>query len=148
MIALRPRCWRAPRSRGFEGEELIDGGISNNAAISDAAELGANTIYVLPTGITCELSSAPRGAIPMLVHALLVLIGRRLAADIERLTHDVELVVLVPPCPMEVRPLDFSHAAELIDSSYQLACQTLDHPDPSAHGTPRALERLKPHGHG
>ncbi|MGI8428568.1 MAG: patatin-like phospholipase family protein, partial [Solirubrobacteraceae bacterium] len=36
----------------FEGEELIDGGISNNAAISDAAELGASKIYVLPTGIT------------------------------------------------------------------------------------------------
>ncbi|MGI8411856.1 MAG: patatin-like phospholipase family protein [Solirubrobacteraceae bacterium] len=131
----------------FQGEELMDGGISNNAAISDAAELGANRIYVLPTGISCELSTGPRGAIPMLVHALLLLIGRRLARDVEQFSHDVELIVLVPPCPLEVSPMDFSHASELIDSSYELACQTLDHPDPGAHGIPRALERLKPHDH-
>jgi NTE family protein len=130
-----------------EGETLVDGGVANNTAISDAAELGATTIYVLPTGAPCELPSAPRGAIPMLVHALALLINQRLAADIEHFSHDAELIVLPPPCPSGVFPSDFGHAKQLIRQGYELASKALDHPDPAAYWTPRALERLKPHGH-
>ena len=63
---------------------LIDGGIANNTPISDAAELGATKVYVLPTGIPCEVSTAPRGAIPMLIHSITLLTNQRLAEDIER----------------------------------------------------------------
>jgi NTE family protein len=130
-----------------EGETLIDGGVANNTAISDAAELGATTIYVLPTGAPCELPSAPRGAIPMLVHAIALLINQRLAADIEHFAHDAELIVLPPPCPSGVFPSDFGHARQLIQQGYELAAVALDHPDPAGYATPLALERLRPHGH-
>jgi NADH-quinone oxidoreductase subunit J len=48
---------------------LVDGGVCNNTPISDAATLGATQIYVLPTGGTCRLPSAPQGAVQMLVYA-------------------------------------------------------------------------------
>jgi NTE family protein len=129
------------------GADLVDGGVSNNTPISDAAELGATKIYVLPTGITCELSAPPQAAVPMVIHAITLLVNQRLAADIEQFAHDAELIVLPPPCPLKVLPSDFSQADQLIEQGYELAGEALAHPDPATHWTPRSLERLKPHGH-
>jgi NTE family protein len=131
----------------FDGIELVDGGVANNTPISDAADLGATTVYVLPTGIPCELSTAPRGALPMLVHSITLLINQRLVDDIERFSSDAELVVLPPPCPLDVLPSDFSQADELIRKGYELAKAALEHPEPGAYWTPRSLERMQPHSH-
>jgi NTE family protein len=131
----------------WDGTELVDGGVANNTPIADAAELGATKIYVLPTGITCELSTSPRGAIPMLVHSITLLINQRLAEDIERFSHEAELIVLPPPCPLDVLPSDFSQTEKLIEQSYELASKVLDHPEPSEYWTPRSLERMQPHSH-
>lgn len=131
----------------FEGHRLIDGGVANNTPISEAVALGASTVYVLPTGAPCELRTRPRGAISMLVHALTLLINQRLVGDIERFSDQVELIVLPPPCPLDVLPSDFGHAAELIERSYELARLALAQPDLAGHLTPRSLERLRPHEH-
>jgi NTE family protein len=131
----------------FDGFDLVDGGVANNTPISHAAELGASRIYVLPTGITCELPTPPRGAIPMLVHAITLLTNQRLVQDIEDFSHKAELIVLPPPCPLAVLPSDFSHAEELIEQAYELASTALDHPDPAAYSTPRSLERMQPQSH-
>ncbi len=127
-----------------EGEVLVDGGVSNNTPISDAAELGATKIYVLPTGSTCELVKPPTGAIPMLVHAITLLINQRLTDDIRRFSHASELIVLPPPCPQTVLASEFGHADELMGQGYELAAEALDHPDPAGFATPRALEALEP----
>jgi NTE family protein len=127
-----------------EGLDLVDGGVADNTPISHAVELGARTVYVLPTGAPCALRRPPRGAIQMLVHALALLINERLARDIERYSGRVELTVLPPPCPQPVFPSDFEHADELIQQGYDLATEALDSPrDWSA----RAVQRLKPHEH-
>jgi NTE family protein len=131
----------------FDGADLVDGGVASNTPISDAAELGATKIYVLPTGITCELPAPPRAAIALLVHAITLLVNQRLAEDIERFSHQAELIVLPPPCPLDVLPSDFSQANKLIQKSYDLASAALDHPDPAGYWTPRSLERMQPHSH-
>lgn len=131
----------------FDGLDLVDGGVANNTPISHAAELGASTIYVLPTGITCELPGPPHGAIPMLVHATALLINQRIVQDIEDFSHRAELIVLPPPCPLAVLPSEFGHAEELIRQAHRLASAALDHHDPAAYSTPRSLERLKTHSH-
>ena len=131
----------------FDGADLVDGGVANNTPISDAAELGATKIYVLPTGITCELPTPPSGAVGMLVHAITLLVNQRLAEDIERFSDTAELIVLPPPCPLAVFPSDFGRAPLLIEQGYKLASTALDHPDPAGYWTPRSLERMQPHSH-
>ena len=83
----------------------------------------------------------------MVVHALTLLINQRLVSDIERFSDQVELIVLPPPCPLDVLPSDFGHATELIERSYELARMALDHSDPAGYLTPGSLERLRPHDH-
>jgi NTE family protein len=95
--------------------DLIDGGVSNNTPISHAIELGAETVYVLPTGAACDLPEPPRGAVGMLLHAMSQLVMRRLLIEIESLKDEARLIVLPPPCPLDVLPIDFSRTDELIE---------------------------------
>jgi|SRR5829696_8415736 len=101
----------------WDGMELIDGGVANNTPISHAVDLGADEIYVLPAGRACALEAPPRGALGITLHAMTLLLQRRLEADIEALADTVRLHVLPPPCPLAVQPIDFSRADELIDRS-------------------------------
>jgi NTE family protein len=93
---------------------LMDGGVSNNAPVSHALELGAERVYVLPTGNACDLEEPPRGALGMLLHAMSLLVMRRLQVEVELLRDRAELIVLPPPCPLGVSPIDFGHSEELI----------------------------------
>jgi NTE family protein len=98
----------------WRGRELIDGGVANNTPISHALDLGARRIYVLSTGQTCELEAAPRGALAMVLHATNLLVHRRLVDDIARYRDAAELIVLPPPCRLDVQPMDFGQAESLI----------------------------------
>jgi NTE family protein len=110
----------------WRGRLLIDGGVANNAPISHAIELGAERVYVLPTGTACGLEEVPRGALGMLLHSMGLLVMRRLIVEIELLKDQCELIVLPPPCPLRVSPVDFTHADELVGLGYDNAAQHLD----------------------
>jgi NTE family protein len=64
----------------------------------------------------------------MALHALTLLIQQRLITDIERYERYVELIVLPAPCPLDVAPADFGHAAELIASGRRQATARLRRP--------------------
>jgi NTE family protein len=108
------------------GRELIDGGVANNAPLSHALELGADEIYVLPTGTPCELEHAPRGALAMLVYGTTLLVHARLVREIAALGDQARIAVLPPPCPLSVQPTDFSRAGELIEQARDDARRFLD----------------------
>lgn len=131
----------------FEGRRLVDGGVAENTPIADAVELGADPVYVLPTGAPCELPSPPRGAIQMLVHALTLLINQRLAQDIARYSSSARLIVFPPPCPQSVPAWDFGQAAKLLEQGYRSAEQVLSGSQPDSHWREQAMARLRPHGH-
>jgi NTE family protein len=110
----------------WEGRTLMDGGVANNTPISHAVELGAERIYVLPTGHACALQGPPRGALAVALHAISLLTQRRLIDDIERHADAARLIVLPPPCPLGIQPIDFGHADELIGRALSDAREFLD----------------------
>jgi NTE family protein len=126
----------------WQDRTLVDGGVANNTPISHAVALGAKRIYVLPTGHACALEQAPRGALAVALHAVSLLTQRRLLEDIERHRHDAELIVLPPPCPLRVQPIDFSHAEDLISRGLADARRFLD-----AGGADRPPIRMRMHVH-
>jgi NTE family protein len=110
----------------WDGRELIDGGVANNAPLCHALELGADEVYVLPTGAPCELDAAPRGALAMLVYASTLLVHARLVHEVAELGGDPRVAVLPPPCPLTVQPTDFRHADALIEQARDDARRFLD----------------------
>lgn len=110
----------------WDGRELVDGGIANNTPISHAIELGAEEIYVLPTGTACALPEPPRGALGMMLHAMSLLVMRRLLIEIALLRDRARLVVLPPPCPLRISPIEFGRADELIAAGRDGARAYLD----------------------
>src|SRR4051795_4291295 len=98
----------------WDGRLLMDGGIVDNTPISHALELGADHVYVLPTGGPCDLVEAPRGALGMFVHAVGLMVSQRFAGEARSLEGRADVTIIPPPCPITVAPLDFRHAEELI----------------------------------
>ena len=105
---------------------LMDGGIANHAPLSDALELGAERVYVLSTGIACDLAEPPHGALGMLLHSMSLLLMRRLQVEVELLADRAELIVLPPPCPPGSSPIDFSRSDELIGRALEESTTFLD----------------------
>jgi NTE family protein len=99
----------------IDGVAYMDGGVTDNTPIADAVALGADRIYVLPTGHACSLRDPPRSALAMALQAVTVLIGRQLIVDIERYASDVDLRVVPPLCPLDVVPTDFTRSVDLIE---------------------------------
>jgi NTE family protein len=110
----------------LDGRRMMDGGVVNNTPVSHAVGLGADEIYVLPTGYACGLDAHPRGALAMLLHAQTILIQQRLRLEIELCGDRARLVVLPPPCPQDVQPIDFSRATELIERALAASRVYLD----------------------
>jgi NTE family protein len=98
----------------LEGRYLADGGIAHHSGISHAVELGATTIWVLPTGFSCALARPPRTAVGVALHALTLLIEQRLITEVATWSEAVTVKVLPPLCPLAVSAADFGHADELI----------------------------------
>jgi len=121
----------------------VDGGVADNTPITQALALGADTIYVLPTGVSAHLQRPPRRALEMSVHAFNLLLHARLRQEIRSLRDRAKLIVLPPPWPLDVLPTDFSRADELIGSGLHSAREALADSEPAGAPTDRAIARLE-----
>lgn len=112
----------------FGGQLLVDGGVVDNTPISQAVELGAERIYVLPTDdpLTRSLPAGPRGALDAAVHAFTLLLSARMQADLARYAATAELIVLPAPNLHHVQPTDFDHADRLIGEALAAARAALE----------------------
>ena len=127
-----------------DGRTLVDGGLADNAAISQAIALGADRVVVLPTGYACALPSPPARPLAVAVQALTLLVQQRLISDVARYADRVDLVVLPPLCPLRISAVDFRHAAQLCRRAHASAAAWLD---TGGAALPRPERILGLHGH-
>jgi|1186.fasta_scaffold43996_2 NTE family protein len=127
-----------------DGRTLVDGGLADNAAISQAVSLGADRIFVLPTGYACALPAPPRRPLAVAVQALSLLVQRRLISDVALYASQVDLVVLPPLCPLRISAIDFRQAAQLCRRAHASSARWLDS---GAAYRPRPERILGLHGH-
>lgn len=113
-----------PVARGRSS--YVDGGLADNAAISQAVNLGADTIYVLPGGNACALTHAPTHPVAIALQALTLLIQNQLIRDVAHYATQASLIVLPPLCPLAIAPLDFARAQQLIDRARHSTSAWLD----------------------
>jgi NTE family protein len=110
----------------IDGRMLMDGAIATNTPIRVAADLGASKIVVLPTGYACALDEPPKGAMTWALHAITLLIARRLIHDLERLADEIDVCIVPTLCPLEVSPYDFSASRHLIQRAEESTRKWLD----------------------
>ena len=122
-----------------DGLTLVDGGVADNAALSQAVALGADEIYVLPAGFSCALPQPPNGALAVAVQALSLLIEQRLVMDVTQFVGPAQLKVLPPLCPLAVSSADFRHAAALIERARDATGRWIDSGGPSMPAPARFL---------
>lgn len=116
------------RPTTVDGHLLIDGGLVDNTPISVAADLGADSVIVLPTGYACALPAPPRSALGLALHAVTLAIQRRLVDDVIALQDSLDLRVVPPLCPLAVSPIDFGRGGELADRAYRSTSRWLREP--------------------
>jgi NTE family protein len=127
----------------INGRDLMDGGVVNNTPVSHAVALGADRLWVLPTGYSCDLPGPPQTAMTMALHALTMTVNHRLAIDVARFEQEVDLHVIQPLCPVATSGADFSRAATLIERSHAATREWLAACPPSTG----QAELLEPHRH-
>lgn len=128
-----------------DGAFLVDGVVAHDAGVGHAVDLGADLIYVLPSGTPCALPAPPRSAVGVAVHALFVLMQHRLADEMAALAGAAAIKVLPPLCPLAVSALDFSHAAELIERSHRASTEWIAKGDIDLPSPQRFLSAHKHH---
>jgi hypothetical protein len=72
------------------------------------------------------MPAPPRGALDAALHAFMVLVGARLAADLVRYAGQAELIVLPAANGHHVAPTDFDHSSRLIGEALAAARAALD----------------------
>jgi len=123
---------------------LIDGSVTNNTPILSAIQHEAQRIIILPTGSPCVVTEAPRGAVPIMLHALNLMIINQLVRDIRYYSDKVEIIVVPPLCPISSSIHDFSRSHELIQQSTDNTTHWLAQ---NRHPSGRIPHTLLPHQH-
>jgi NTE family protein len=128
----------------LDDRDLIDGGVADNTAVSHALGLGADVVYVLPTGYACALERPPRSILGSALQALTLLIEQRLILEVGYYADRADIRVLPPLCPLTVSSADFRQGALLIDRAQVATARWLD---AGRHQLPHAERFLSLHDH-
>lgn len=105
------------------GRSLVDGGVSVDVPVLQAEELGSTVTYILPTVGPSGPGGVPRGAVPILLHAISHLFGRAAASELAAARHEVHLL----PAPVHegANPFNFRTTDDLIEAGYRATTAAL-----------------------
>lgn len=110
----------------LDGRQYVDGGITADTPIKQAEDAGATVTYVLPAIGPEPARSKPRGALPVLLHAIGHLFGHAVATDLAAARGTVH--ILPAPAQGHANPFDFRATARMIRKGYELASDALAAP--------------------
>jgi NTE family protein len=100
-------------------QTLIDGGVTNNTPIPAAIKKGAERVIIFPTGSPCATTAIPKGALPLILHSLNLMVMSQLIRDIEHYKDKVEIIVVPPLCPISSNISDFTRTPETIRDAFE-----------------------------
>lgn len=98
----------------INGRLLVDGGLAANTPISQAVDLGADEVYLLPT-VGDAPGARPKGAAAVVFQAVAHLLGNASLAEVKANAARCTLYVVPAPRSLGVSPFDFRHSQELMD---------------------------------
>jgi NTE family protein len=122
-------------------DTLIDGGVTNNTPVPAAVIQGAERIIILPTGSPCATPGVPKGALPLILHALNLMVMAQLIRDIEYYGDKADIMVVPPLCPVSNNISDFSKSAETINRAMESTTKWLNKPHVPSLKVPAELYR-------
>ncbi len=108
------------------GRRLVDGAVVNNTPITVAIEAGATEVWVLTTGFGCALDEPPGTAFGSAIHAVGLMVQRRLVLELAAADYPVPVHVVPAPCPLDISPIDFSRSELLIERGLDVTRNWLD----------------------
>jgi NTE family protein len=127
----------------IDGRLLMDGAIAESTVLDCAVDdLGAEEVYVLPSGVSRQQSAPPSTIVAMAMHVNEMRAELRLIASIERNKDSARVHVIPPLCPDEGRPLDSAQTTELIEQAKESTTYWLEHDHQPKPGLARALGDL------
>lgn len=128
----------------IDGRLLVDGGVAENVPMNTAAQLGANTIFVLDASYPCELAQLPT----TLIGRTILVIGHALSAQavgtLALVPGDRTVIYLPGPCPLQTEPGEFKQAHRLMDQAYEASMpflRTLEVGGAGIYGDPQFYAR-------
>jgi len=111
----------------INGDQLVDGGITNNIPIDKAYEKNADTIYCMLSECRHQFSRSVHGLFNMIIRTALVKQHQKLRNDIQKITGDAELYLLDLCITTQLTGmLDFSKTEIIIEEAYRFSKRALE----------------------
>ena len=109
----------------IDGSLFIDGGVSDDVPLLRAADLGADTIYVLYCGSLQRIGRTRNRPIEAVLESFALAKLARFRADLATLGDRATAVVLQSTAADNIPWLDYSRSSQMIDDGYLSAVATL-----------------------
>lgn len=110
----------------LDGRRLYDGGLVANVPVTQALDLGAQSIVVLDTGFPGQLPAAPTTLAETMLFTATVAMRTQTVLEAPVVARQVPVVYVAVPPVVRVNFLDFSHTDALMRSAYDVASSFLD----------------------
>lgn len=121
------------------GRRLYDGGVVANVPMTQAVQMGAESLVVLDCTFPGQLSESLDTMTDILLFTAIVRMRSQAAMEAPIIASEVPVVYLPGPAAQLISPLDFEHTAELMEQSYAAARRFLQHVEvdgPGLYGSP------------
>jgi NTE family protein len=111
----------------MNGDQLVDGGLTNNIPVDKAYENGADTIYCMLSDCRHHFSHSVHGLFNMIIRSAQASQHQKLRNDIKKIAEETDLYLLDLCINTRLNSiLDFSKTETIIEEAYLFAKRALE----------------------